>query len=560
MLALDEVNSKPVSHDFALPAGAKLLEFEIESVLGHGSFGITYWATDTLLRQAVAIKEYFPDDVAVRQPEGAVCAKSDEKGAEFKAGLEAFLEEARVMALFRDRHIVHVQRYFELNGTGYIVLDLEQGQTLSQLVEDAPLPEAEFSNTFSALLDAVEVIHDRAILHNDLKPSNIMLRDDGSVVIIDFGAARDFRTRYSRSTTAAASGYSPPEQHGTGGQQGPWSDLYALGAIAYRCITGSAPPDAPQRLRDDPYVPAVVAAARKYNKTSLATVDWMLRVDEADRPASVAQVRLAMRTGIIPPPLPKDASAGLEQALEQLVTAELGDRRSAAAKVPARSLTAVTLLLGTIVLSISGLTILKAEAIIETACGRFGVMCTSWRTALLKASACFAETDVCKASSCATTFRSSFPGDVLPPQLATLESAARETCRKAPEEAFKAAKHCAAQFAASPAASCEVIDCYEDYLVRFPDGPSAGEAREAVRKANPACLEPRIFNQAVACSIANPCKAVTCFGTHRAVYPGSVLRPQADLAITRAARLCASTEQEIPTAQSAPGANPGRSP
>jgi serine/threonine protein kinase len=553
---VDQLDSEPVSHDFALPTSAKLFEFEIESVVGYSSFGITYRATDGLLREAVAIKEYLPNEFAVRLAEGTVRAKSDEKQEEFKTGLEAFLEEARVMALFRDDHIVRVRRYFEMNGTGYIVLDLEQGQTLSDLVEDAPLPEAEFLDIFSAILDGVEVIHDRAILHNDLKPKNIMLRDDGSVVIIDFGAARDFRSRY---ITAAASGYSPPEQHGIGGQQGPWSDLYALGATAYRCITGSEPPDSRQRLSNDPYVPAAIAAARTYDKALLSAIDWMLKVEKADRPRSVAQVRLAMRTGIIPSSLPKDASS-LEQALQQVVTAEFGDRRSAR-KVRARSLTTAALLLfGTIVLSGSGLAVLKTESISEIACGRFGILCTSWQTELLKASACFTETDVCKASSCTTAFRSRFPADVLPARLATLESAAREACMRAPEDALNAAKRCAARFAGSPAASCEVIDCYEDYLIRFPDGRNAGDVKESLRKANAACLEPQIFNQAVACSIATPCEAVACFGAHRAVYPDSALRPQADLALTRAAGLCASTEQKSPTAQPTARINPGRSP
>jgi hypothetical protein len=224
-------------------------------------------------------------------------------------------------------------------------------------------------------------------------------------------------------------------------------------------------------------------------------------------------------------------------------------------------LTAVALLLfSTIVLSGSGLAVLKAEPISEIACGRFGILCTSWQTALLEASACFAETDACKASSCTMPFRSRFPADALPARLVTLESAARETCRRAPEDALNAAKRCAAQFAGSPAGSCEVIDCYEDYLIRFPDRRSAADVKDALRKANPACLEPRIFNQAVACSVAEPCQAVACFGAHRAVYPDSVLRPQADLAITRAAGLCASTEQKSPTAQPAARVNPGRSP
>jgi hypothetical protein len=559
MLVVDELNSEPASDDFALPAGAKLFEFEIESVLGYSNFGFTYRAADTQLCEAVAIREYFPHEFAIRLPEGTVRAKSDEKQEEFKAGLEELLEEARVIALFRDDHIVRVRRYFEKNGTGYIAFDLEQGQTLSHLVEDAPLPEAEFRDLFSATLDAVEVIHNRAILHNDLQPDNIMRRDDGSVVIIDFGAARDFRSRYSRSITAADSGYSPPEQHGAGGQQGPWSDLYALGAIAYRCITGSAPPHSPRRLRNDPYVPAVIAAARTCNKALLSTIDWMLRVEVADRPRSVSQVRLAMRTGIIPPPLPKDAS-GLEQGLEQVVMAEFGHRRSAR-KVPARSLAAVALLLfGTIVLSGSGLAVLKAESVSEIACGRFGMLCTSWHTALLKASACFTETDACKASLCTMAFRSQFPKDILPVRLATLERAAQETCRRAPEDALNAAKRCAGQFAGSPASSCEVVGCYEDYLAHFPDGPGAGDMKESVRKANAACQEPRIFNQAIACSIANPCKAVACFDVHRAVYAGSVLQPQADLAITHATRSCVSTKPESSTAQPAAHVNSGRSP
>jgi serine/threonine protein kinase len=554
---VDEVKSEPVSHDFALLAGAKLFEFEIDSVLGSTSFGITYRATDTLLRKAVMIKEYFPNECAVRSPERAVRAKSDEKQEEFKRGLQAFLEEARVMALFRDDHIVRVQRYFEMNGTAYIALDLEQGQTLSHLVEDAPLPEAEFRDIFSAILDGVEVIHNHAILHNDLNPNNVLLRDDGSVVIIDFGAARDFRSRYSSDIATAASGYSPPEQHGAGGRQGPWSDLYALGAIAYRCITGSAPPDSTRRLRNDPYLPAAVAAAKTYNKALLSTVDWMLRVEEADRPRSVAQIRLAMRTGIVPPPLPKDAS-GLEQALEQVVTTMFGGGRSAR-KIRDHSLWVIALLLfGTIVLS--ALAALKAETISEIACGRFTTLCTSWQTALLKASACVSETDACSASSCLNAFRSQFPNDVLPGRLVTLERATRETCKRAPEEAWNAAKRCVAQFAGSPASSCEVVECYEDYLMLFPDRRSAADVKESMGKASAACLEPRVFNQAVACSIADPCKAAACFDAHRAVYPDSMLRPQADLAITHAARFCASPKQESPTAQPPPHVNPGRSP
>ena len=289
------------AHYFALPVGSGLYEFEIEGLLGHGGFGITYRAMDTLLQEAVAIKEFLPNEVAIRISDATVRAKSQQQQPDFEAGLKSFLEEARVMARFRHPRIVHVRRFFELHGTGYIVLDYEHGNTLSERLSEGALPEPELRSILSGVLDGLEVIHDRAILHRDLKPNNIMLRADGAPVIIDFGAARDFQARHSRSITAiATAGYAPPEQYGLDGQQGPWSDLYALGAIAYRAVSGVAPADSLRRLRNDPLVPAVVAGAGKYDEALLRTIDWMLKIDEADRPASVAQVREALSGKAIP--------------------------------------------------------------------------------------------------------------------------------------------------------------------------------------------------------------------------------------------------------------------
>ena len=288
------------AHYFALPTGSKLYEFEIEALLGHGGFGITYRATDTLLQETVAIKEFLPNELAIRISDATVRAKSQQAEPDFDAGLKSFLEEARVMARFRHPRIVHVRRFFELHGTGYIVLDYERGKTLSERLSDGPIPDPELRSILSGVLDGLEVIHARAILHRDLKPNNIMLREDGAPVIIDFGAARDFQARHSRSITAiATAGYAPPEQYGVGGQQGPWSDLYALGAIAYRAVSGEPPVDSLRRLRKDPLVPAVVAGAGKYDEALLRTIDWMLKIDEEDRPTSVEQVREALRGGPI---------------------------------------------------------------------------------------------------------------------------------------------------------------------------------------------------------------------------------------------------------------------
>ena len=289
------------SHYFALPRGYTLFEFKIDTVLGHGGFGITYRSTDTLLQETVALKEYLPSGLAVRTSDSSVQAKSSDLRSDFAAGLKSFLTEARMMARFRHPRIVYVRRFFEHHGTGYIVLDYERGQTLGQRMRVGPLTEPELRVVLSGVLDGLEVLHNRAILHRDLKPNNIMLREDGEPVLIDFGAARDFQTRHSHSVTAIVTeGYSPPEQYGFDGQQGPWTDIYALGAIAYRCVTGTAPPDSRRRLRNDPLVPALAAAHGRYDESLLRTIDWMLKIDENERPYAVEQVREGLQGRNIP--------------------------------------------------------------------------------------------------------------------------------------------------------------------------------------------------------------------------------------------------------------------
>ena len=278
------------SHYYALPVGTNLFEFRIEQILGHGGFGITYLATDTNLDERVAIKEYMPSEIAVRTSDSTVRAKTKSDSDNLEQGLNSFLEEARTIARFRHRNIVHVRRFFRLNGTAYIVLEYEYGQTLGQYLETHKIGNDQLRDLLSSVLNGLDVVHARATLHRDLKPSNIILRPDESPVLIDFGAARDFQSRNSRSVTAiATAGYSPPEQS-IGGQQGPWTDLYALGAIAYRIVSGTTPPDSLRRLRKDPLVPASSLDV-EYDPAILRTIDWMLKIDEAERPVSVDAVR-----------------------------------------------------------------------------------------------------------------------------------------------------------------------------------------------------------------------------------------------------------------------------
>jgi WD40 repeat protein len=307
------------THMYALPAGTLLHEFRIDAVLGHGGFGITYRAFDTSLHKAVAIKEYLPNDLAGRASDTTVRAKSPDDQQQFEQGVAAFLDEARLVARVRHRNIMEVLRFFKLNGTGYIVLGYEEGHTLKQRLEDGPLAEGELRHLLGGLLDGLEALHAEAILHRDIKPSNIILSDSrvpgerAAPVLIDFGAARDFRSRHSRSvTTIVAPGYAPPEQYGIGGQAGPWSDLYALGATAYRCVTGEAPPEALRRLRKDPYVSAVTAATGRYDESVLRLIDRMLSVDEVDRPQSAAEVKAALSSRSLPVPARDRRPAGTD--------------------------------------------------------------------------------------------------------------------------------------------------------------------------------------------------------------------------------------------------------
>jgi serine/threonine protein kinase len=281
------------SHYYALPVGTDLFEFRIERVLGHGGFGITYLATDTHLDERVAIKEFMPNEIAVRVSDSTVRAKSKADSDNLEQGLDSFLEEARTLARFRHRNIVHVRRFFRLHGTAYIVLEYEYGQTLAQYLETQKMDNDRLGRLLSDVLDGLDAVHTRATLHRDLKPSNIILRPDESPVLIDFGAARNFQSRNSMSVTAiATAGYSPPEQY-IGGQQGPWTDLYALGAIAYRIVSGNTPPDSLRRLRKDPLVPASSLDV-DYDPALLRTIDWMLKVDESERPISVEAVRASL--------------------------------------------------------------------------------------------------------------------------------------------------------------------------------------------------------------------------------------------------------------------------
>jgi len=279
-----------IEHLNALPSGYQLEEYQLERVLGAGGFGITYLAHEKTLKRKVAIKEFLPRDIAVRGDSGVtVHPVSSAELDDYEYGLERFRDEARTLVSFRHPNIVSVHRLMEANNTAYLVMEYEEGDSLDDILKrDGTLVEAEVREILFPLLDGLDRVHKAGFLHRDIKPANIYIRHDGSPVLIDFGAARQALGDRSRSLTAIVStGYAPMEQYSVHGNQGAYTDLYALAATAYKSLTGKRPPDAVQRIAKDPFEPVVGAARGKADATFLEAIDWALATDPEDRPQTV---------------------------------------------------------------------------------------------------------------------------------------------------------------------------------------------------------------------------------------------------------------------------------
>lgn len=283
----------------SLPIGYMLQEYRIEKVLGVGGFGVSYLAHDTNLNAKVAIKEYLPNDLAVRnEVTAAVLAKSSADNEEYQIGLERFLLESRTLATFRHPNIVRVNRFFETNNTAYMVMDYEFGESLNAWMRkrlergDSPPDEAGLLKMIVPLLQGLESVHAAEFLHRDIKPANIYVRDsDGSPVLLDFGAARATGANAAENgmTSIVTPGYAPFEQYHSHGRQGPWSDLYAMGGVLYWFVVGRKPIEAAARVQSDPQTPALEAAKGKYSENFLKAIDWALLPDDQKRPQSVAE-------------------------------------------------------------------------------------------------------------------------------------------------------------------------------------------------------------------------------------------------------------------------------
>ena len=298
-----------IDHVNALPPGTRFEEYRLDTVLGSGGFGITYRAYDANLDKFVAIKEYLPSEFATRAERYTVVPQSSTDAQDYHWGLNRFLDEARTLARFDHPHLNKVYRFFESNGTAYMVLEYVEGETLAdRLSRERQLPEKSLQRLLEEVLSGLAVMHDAGYVHRDIKPGNLMLREeDGSAVVLDFGAARQAVGQRSKAITSILTpGYAPIEQYDSQADDvGPWSDIYALGMVAYRCISGigdSELPDAVTRGRTQrkggvDLTPATETGKGKFNAKLLEAVDWATEVDEDDRPQTGGEWQRALAGG-----------------------------------------------------------------------------------------------------------------------------------------------------------------------------------------------------------------------------------------------------------------------
>lgn len=276
-----------------LNKGFMLEDYCIERQLSVGGFSIVYLARDPA-GKPVAIKEYLPAQLATRTADNPVPIVPPENQATFMHGMRSFVEEARVLANIRHPNVVEVRNFLKANETAYMVMRYEHGHSLHEYVKalkaaGRAIEEEFLRNVFVRLLSGLREVHRQKLLHLDLKPANIFLRDDSHPVLLDFGATRiGLGERDPTLGNMHTPGFAAPEQQGSGEGLGPWTDIYSIGATLYACLAGgTAPQSADQRLKDDQVVPAQTRWAKAYSIQLLELIDWSMKLPVLARPQSI---------------------------------------------------------------------------------------------------------------------------------------------------------------------------------------------------------------------------------------------------------------------------------
>lgn len=277
----------------ALPCGYRFNELEIKSVIGHGGFGIVYRAWDHQLERTIAIKEFMPAALATRDAQLRLVLRNERFSKAYAAGLNSFIQEARLLAHFNHPNLLHVLRFWIQNDTAYMATLYYRGVTLARLAEQQParINEAWLRHLLPMLLGAVKTLHDAGCLHRDISLDNIQIQDNGLPVLLDFGSARRAIGNCDDETeTMLRPGFAPLEQYTDekGSEQGPWTDIYALGAVLHTLIVGEPPPVSVARSIEDHYQPLAERRPPGYSLPLLQAIDQALALRTEDRPQSIA--------------------------------------------------------------------------------------------------------------------------------------------------------------------------------------------------------------------------------------------------------------------------------
>jgi len=265
-------------------------------VLAAGGFSFVYLAHDEN-DAPVAIKEYLPATLALRTNGSSGTRLPEADRGSFHAGMKCFFEEGRSLAHLAHPNVVRVLNFFRANETVYLVMRYERGRTLQEHIQAhrGALEEPWLRSTFAQLLNGLREVHSNKLLHLDIKPGNVYVRNDGSPLLIDFGAARQqFSAEGLKLPPSYTPGFAAPEQHEGSAPLGPWTDIYAVGATLYACLAAGEPQPADARIKEDKLVPARRAWQGKYSTQLLDTVDWCLKLSHLDRPQSVFALQKAL--------------------------------------------------------------------------------------------------------------------------------------------------------------------------------------------------------------------------------------------------------------------------
>jgi serine/threonine protein kinase len=285
-----------VQLNLPLQVGSRLENYRILRVLAAGGFSFVYLAHDEN-DSPVAIKEYLPATLPLRTNGSAQAKLAEAERGRFNSGMKCFIEEGRSLAHLVHPNVVRVLNFFRANDTVYLVMRYERGRTLQEHIQArrGVLEEAWVRSTFAHLLNGLREVHSNKLLHLDIKPGNVYVRNDGSPLLIDFGAARQqFSAEGLKLPPSYTPGFAAPEQHSAAAPLGPWTDIYSVGATLYACFAAGEPQRADERIKGDRLVSARRAWEGKYSSQLLGTIDWCLNLSHLDRPQSVFALQKAL--------------------------------------------------------------------------------------------------------------------------------------------------------------------------------------------------------------------------------------------------------------------------